>query len=304
MAINNAIWEFYCSCNVGYIEAIIHILEQPYITGVSRVCKPIHLSPKTGCAREIGVTSEAAHIDIVCSFHRQPTWFIVSSRNPKYISWDSSGKNKGLKVRVGQIISAAQTSQALMPSAIVLFFANGLDMEIRGKLFKDFGFRELKSDFSHFDFAFVDGLEDDWINVVANSYQRACTLIIGIDKSPSVCLSIGYMMGLSPTGADKEFAGKDNVLTCGFSFNSLIMEMKDWPLDVKDLPSHGQVNLSRGEDLINFDTTALIAIVSGISNGAAEKLLATPENELRQQFKNNTEFVISQVQCSSLLFCN
>ncbi|KAF2290235.1 hypothetical protein GH714_004816 [Hevea brasiliensis] len=48
-------------------------------------------------------------------------------------------------------------------------------------------------------------------------------------------------------------------------------------------------------DLINFDTTALIALVSGISNGCSEKLLATPEIELRQRFKGNFEFVIAQV---------
>jgi hypothetical protein len=48
-------------------------------------------------------------------------------------------------------------------------------------------------------------------------------------------------------------------------------------------------------DLINFDTTALIALVSGISNGGTEKLLATPESELRQRFKGNFEFVIGQV---------
>jgi len=121
---------------------------------------------------------------------------------------------------------------------------------------------------------------------------------MSVDESPSICQSIDYMLELNSTGAHKEFTGKNNELSFGFSFNSLIMGMKDWPLDVEDMPSHGQVNLSRDEDLINFDTTALIAIVSGISNGAAEKLLATPEIQLRQRFKNNNEFVTSQVHCN------
>lgn len=68
-------------------------------------------------------------------------------------------------------------------------------------------------------------------------------------------------------------------------FCSLISRIKIWSLKAKP-----------DGDLINFDTTALIALVSGISNGCSEKLLATPEIELRQRFKGNVEFVIAQVR--------
>lgn len=50
---------------------------------------------------------------------------------------------------------------------------------------------------------------------------------------------------------------------------------------------------------MNFDTTTLITIVSGISNGGIEKLLATSESDMRQWFKENYNFVICQV--SSLI---
>jgi len=66
------------------------------------------------------------------------------------------------------------------------------------------------------------------------------------------------MLELNSTDAYKEFTGKNNDLSFLFSYNSLIMEMKDWPLNVEDIPNHGQVNLSGDEDLINFNTTALI----------------------------------------------
>lgn len=49
------------------------------------------------------------------------------------------------------------------------------------------------------------------------------------------------------------------------------------------------------DDLINFDTTALIAIVSGISNGGTDQLLAAPEAEMGLRFKGNYKFVIAQV---------
>ena len=83
-----------------------------------------------------------------------------------------------------------------MPTVIVLFFTIGLDAEIRGKLVKDFGFRKLKSGLSHFKFAFVDGLEDDWINVVANSYQSACTLIMSVDESLKYLLERRLYVGV------------------------------------------------------------------------------------------------------------
>ena len=56
------------------------------------------------------------------------------------------------------LLSSLTFTRPSMPTVIVLFFANGLDVEIRGKLIKDFGFRELKSGLLHFEFAFVDGL--------------------------------------------------------------------------------------------------------------------------------------------------
>lgn len=48
-------------------------------------------------------------------------------------------------------------------------------------------------------------------------------------------------------------------------------------------------------DLVNFDTTALVAIVSGISNGGAESLVGASEEEMRRRFKGNYEFVVAQV---------
>lgn len=281
------------SCNVGYIEAIVHILEQPYISGVSRVCKPIPLWSKISCRERNDTQCQTTHIDIVCSLHKKPAWFIVSDRNPKYIPWDGLGRNKGLKMRIEQVVNAARSSQALKPAFVVLFFANGLENVIREKLIKDFEFREFKLDFSHFEFVFADASEGEWINVLGKSYHGACILVMDIDKSPRVCRSVDNAVQLSSTGVDKEFTEKYKEAVSRSSFHSLIQEMEEWPLDVKDEQS-GRIDLLRDEDLVNFDTTALIATVSGISNGGAEKLLAAPENELRLRFKNNTTFVISQ----------
>lgn len=259
------------------------------------MCKPIPLSPTTGHREKTNSQCEAVHVDIVCSLHNNPTWFIVSDRNPKYITWDSSERNKGLKMRIEQIVSTAQVSLVLKPVSIVLFFANGLDVTIREKLLMNFGFREVNLDFSHFDFVFSDALEGEWVNVLGKSYQGACILIMDVDQCATPCQSIDSVAELSTSNVHEEFAETYNELELGSSFLYLILNMKAWPLDDEDLPSCRREDPLGDYDIVNFDATALIAIISGISNGGAEKLLEKPEHELKHRFKNNTEFVISQV---------
>ncbi|XP_074280635.1 uncharacterized protein LOC141605658 [Silene latifolia] len=268
------------SCNIGYIEALVHLLEQPYITKVSRVCKSISLS--LGASRG---ESSAIHIDIVCSLNNSPAWFVVSHRNPKYITWDTTGRNKGFKFRIQQILHAAQYSQALKPAFIFLFFANGLETAVLNKLLKDFGFKEFK-------------FEHEWTDVVAKSYQGASTLVLNIHQSLKSCHGTDYVMKpLSTDSHNKELSETCTKVGSGFSFQSLILKMKEWLVEVISSESGIREDLFKDDDdLLNFDTTALIALISGISNGGAEKLLRTPENELRQQFKSNTEFVISQAK--------
>ncbi|CBI26409.3 unnamed protein product, partial [Vitis vinifera] len=153
------------SVNISHLEAVVHILEQPFITGVSRVCK---------------------------------------------------------LTRIQQVLDAARSSLTLKPSSVILFFSNGLDQCICEKLQGEFGAYE--------------------------SYRGACILEIKVDHIPEKHIDISLVETL---------LGQD--------------------------------------DLINFDTTALIAVVSGISNGGTEKLLAAPETEMRLRFKGNYKFVIAQV---------
>ncbi|KAL2929551.1 UPF0415 protein C7orf25-like protein [Bienertia sinuspersici] len=283
------------SCNIGYFEAIVHILQQPYIMGVSRVCKQLPLSSTSSHWEKNDSQCEAVHIDIVCSLHNKPTWFIVSDRNPKYVTWDSAGKNKGLKMRIEQILRAAQQSLALKPVSFVLFFANGLDVSIRQKLITNFGFREFSLEFSTFEFVFSDVLKGEWVNVLGKSYQGACALIMDVDQCGKPCQSIDHVADLSSDGfqfSESPETYKESGLV--FSFCGLIKKMNEWPLAVNDSQFCRSKDHIGYDDVVNFDTTSLIAIISGISNGGAEKLLARSENELKQRFKNNTEFVISQ----------
>lgn len=261
------------SVNVGHLESVVHILQHPHITGVSRVCKPV-----ASCGGRI-------YVDIICCLNGRPVWFVVSDRNPKYISWTGSSTNKGLKTRIQSLVKAAQFSETLRPSSVILLFSHGLDETVHEKLREEFGASDIKLDFPNVAFTFSEEPEDGWINILTRWHRRACVLQIEIEHSTS-----DISTSITPCDATlaKNRLPMEHSLTLGDSFHALIAGMKFHSPDIEIK------NYSEGQ-LINFDTTALVAIVSGISNGGISKLLATPKNLLRDKFKGNIEFVLAQV---------
>ncbi|KAK6945898.1 protein of unknown function DUF1308 [Dillenia turbinata] len=275
------------SINIGYLESIVHIVQQPFITGVSRVCKPIPVSSSS--------SSKNVHVDIVCTLNATPVWFMVSDRNPKYISWEGSKGNKGLRTRIVQLLAAARSSVTLKPSSVILFFSRGIDKILHQKLAEEFGACGVGSEISFLGYDFSEELDGEWINVIGRSYAGASIVKIKVDSSLSdvVRSENGIRDDSHLDTAKHELLKKSDGVDLGNSFLSLVSEMKSCSLDVEDVEVDKPEDLQ--VDLINFDTTALIAIVSGISNGGTENLLATPEIELRKRFKSNYEFVIAQV---------
>lgn len=201
-------------------------------------------------------------------------------------------------MRIEELLIAARSSVALKPSSIVLFFSIGLSSLVYEKLKEEFGATELELEFSVLDFDFTEDSESDWINVLGRTYREACILeikVFEIRHAIEAELSECDVNGSCLVAAEAELSEDHTERNMGFSFCSLISRMEFFLLNVKDAEWTNLPNLFGSDDFINFDTTALIALVSGISNGATEKILATPEGELRQRFKGNYEFVIGQV---------
>ncbi|KAG6382324.1 hypothetical protein SASPL_158008 [Salvia splendens] len=248
-------------------EAVVHVLRQPSVTGVSRVCKPIEFSK-----------SSSVYVDVVCSLNGNPVWFIVSGRNPS-------------------CRCCAHSPVTLRPSSVVLFFSNGLGDDVYQKLRCEFEAVDVKMEplcYHELD------LEEEWTDVVLGRlFPDACAVRIqvgedGIEPEKDIREN---RMG-SPVSRNKccEHSGFDP----GLSLSSLVAGMKCWccSLDDEVELQVGLMNQSWRDveaKLVNFDTTAMVAIASGISNGRTEKLLATPEHQLRDRFKGNYDFVISQV---------
>lgn len=151
-------------------------------------------------------------------------------------------------------------------------------------------------DFSVFDsdFCFSDDSDCEWVNVnvLGRSFRAACVLeikVVGEDNDDDDITVLSAVKGSTTVAS---VVPKLSELAAD-TFCSLISSLKIFPSHVKKkLEMRGL--LAEG-DLVNYDTTALIALVSGISNGCTQKLLATPESELRQRFKGNYAFVIGQV---------
>lgn len=280
------------SVNVGHLESVIYILQQPFITGVSRVCKPVPLSsPQNSDVTNI-------YVDIICCLNGKPVWFIVSDRNPKYISWHGSSSNKGLKKRIQDVIEAAQSSETLRPTSIILFFSRGLDYVVRKNLEDEFGATDKDLPFPFLDFAFLEDFEDQWINILARSYQEAQIVEIVVKSPLNIISTTSKECVLTQTSNTHPLNHVPVDLKLGDSFCSLISGMA---LCLPDTETTQLKDFCKSHvQLVNFDTTALVAIVSGISNGGTTKLLDTPESELRSRFKGNCDFVLAQVSSETL----
>ncbi|XP_057787083.1 uncharacterized protein LOC131004414 [Salvia miltiorrhiza] len=278
------------SLNIGHLEAVVHVLRQPSVNAVSRVCKPIEFSK-----------SSSIYVDVVCSLNGNPVWFIVSGRNPKCISWNggSSEKGKGLRKKIQQVVNAARQSPVtLRPSSIVLFFSNGLGDDVYQKLRCEF--EAVDVELEPLCYQELE-LEEEWTHVVLGRlFPDACAVRIQVGKDGvELEKDIHENRIDGPVSCNKYYEHSNFDL--GVSLCSLVAGMKCWcccSSDDKVELEIGLMNQSWRDveaKLVNFDTTAMVAIVSGISNGRTEKLLATSESQLRDRFKGNYDFVIAQV---------
>ncbi|KAJ8625271.1 hypothetical protein MRB53_033801 [Persea americana] len=276
------------SSNVGYIESVVYILQHPFVNGVSRVCKHVPLPSPHG--KKCQPCSDSVHVDIVCTFDSSPVWFIVSDRNPKYISWLDTHRNKGLRRRVEKVLRAAWTTLALKPLSIVLFFSNGLNEVVAQKLRDEFGALDFEIKFS-LDFNSYLEVDGDWVYVDARDKPSVFQINVEYTEKRVLTSDVACVDPFTAS-ANLDLCEEQWGLLSIDAFCSLISTMRPALMDVAAAKPESML----GENLINFDTTALVALVSGISNGCAEKLLLATENEMRRSFKNNSEFVMAQVK--------
>ncbi|XP_077251838.1 uncharacterized protein LOC143891071, partial [Tasmannia lanceolata] len=204
-------------------------------------------------------------------------------------------RNKGLRAHVEQVLAGA-SAQSLKPLLVILFFSIGVDDVVSQKLGDEFGAIEFGTEFCVPDSLIFTKLEGEWVYVVANSNDtsRVCggarAFQLKVDIVENTDLHSDQSIEGQITGA-AELPENPVGLVSSNMFCSLISGMNFAFVDI----ATAKPEAMSGEAMVNFDTTALVALISGISNGGAERLLTTSESEMRDCFKNNFEFVMAQV---------
>ncbi|KAH0456799.1 hypothetical protein IEQ34_014706 [Dendrobium chrysotoxum] len=211
------------------------------------------------------VPSNSSHVDIVCTFGSSPAWFLVSDRNPIRISWSGSLRSRAERT----LLAARSSSVTLKPTYLFLVFSRGLPDDAASAIGCHLGAVEINA---HAECIVFEDLEEGWVGVGSWGMEGSRWFRVQIQGDDLE--RFDEVPGFASVGEGEEVdRGKD-------AFGELMSCLRPG----------GVVSV----DLINFDTTALIAMVSGISNGAAERLLGAPEVDLRRRFKGNYKFVIAQ----------
>ncbi|XP_020093355.1 UPF0415 protein C7orf25 homolog [Ananas comosus] len=257
------------SSNLGHLEAVFHVVLHPAVHGVSRVARPLGPVP--------------VHVDVACSLRRAPAWVFVSDRNPSRVSWRGSPgeRGRGVRARVAEALAAARAAaRALRPEKLLFVFARGVGDGVAGGLVEEFGAAEI---------GFFDDLE---------VFEELDSGWMGVRMVDSELLQ--WAESRKPRVFEIDIRG-EFVDVRDRASSSVNLNLKDEEeLDLSDpfssLISKIRPNCTSSENVINFDTTAMIALVSGISNGGAEQLLKGSENEMRARFKSNYDFVIMQAK--------
>ncbi|XP_051187853.1 uncharacterized protein [Lolium perenne] len=246
------------SSNLPHLGALHRLLTHPAVRAPSR------LAPRPG-------------VDFACAFRSRAAWVLLSGRNPSGLRW--APRRQGLRPRVAAVLDSARSAPpATRPEKLLLAFARGVGADVVRGLAVEFGAVEIDLLAE-----FVDDTEDDkeeedgWVSVSFHPDEEMRSFrAFEIDVVDG-----GGAEALSPPpppaqDVNLDVRSDDTLEGC---FGDFLGKMR---MD--------------SMELLNLDTTALVAIVSGISNGGVGKLMSAPEAETRGRFKCNYKFVMDQAQ--------
>ncbi|KAL6883488.1 hypothetical protein ACP4OV_010902 [Aristida adscensionis] len=248
------------SSNLPHLAALHLLLAHPAVRSPSR------LAPLPG-------------VDFACAFRGRPAWALVSAGNPARLAWApprAGAAAGGPRARVDAVLSAARGAPpATQPEKLLLVFARGVGADVARGLAEGFG--AVETDLL-LDFVGVseDAEEEGWVGVSFNPSEELRSFrAFEID----VVEGAAGVIPMPPEIVVAEGSDEELPLDLEAGFGSFV----------------GKMNVESRE-LVNLDTTAMVALVSGISNGGVGKLMAVPEEETRARFKCNYKFVMDQAQ--------
>ncbi|KAJ1295032.1 hypothetical protein BS78_01G192400 [Paspalum vaginatum] len=233
----------------------------------------LHLLLTHPAVRSPSRLSPLPGVDFACAFRGRPAWALVSASNPARLAWVPA-PGSGLRARVAAVLDAARCAPpATRPEKLILVFSRGVGVDIALGLAEGFGAVEV--DLLE---EFIDDSDDDggWVAV---SFKPSEELRSFRAFEIGVVVAAGEVLLLPEAAVAEGSADEEVPLGLERAFSAFVGKM-----------------CRESRELVNLDTTALVAIVSGISNGGVGRLMAVPESETRARFKCNYKFVVDQAQ--------
>lgn len=324
-----------CSSNFGHLEGILFVLQNQSwrVTGATAALKSFQISspsvsedrPDEGKDEVSPVsrfTSEAhnsagivAHVDLICTLLGESVWVVVINSSAQNRIWFDKKKRKGLHTRVSSLLRAASLDSVARPSAIVLLARDRFEPKIEHQLQEEFQATKLsecqiglcleENVLSSSNCDFQDVEDGEWVNLhlPTSNCKRWTSYWIRITPATQTCRKYcTENLASKHALAAGSFQEENNVGSItGFS--------SCWAA-IKTLQArHGEFDqLQRERKILNLDTTALVAVVSELTNGGTEHLLKMSAEEREKRFPAMAKFVYEQVwitvlQLSCILFC-
>lgn len=297
---------FECSSNFGHLEGIVFVLQKQSwrVTGATAALKSFQISSPSLSSEKDEVlpvsrfTSEVddsvgtvAHVDLICTLLGESVWVVVINSSQQNRLWFDKKKKKGLHTRVSSLLHAASLVSAARPSAIVLLVRDGFESRIEQQLQDEFQATKLSaSDLGEEDLLncnFQEVEDGEWVNIhlPTSNVKRWTSYWIRITPATQLCSKYctENLASKHALAADS-FPDEDESSVTGWAA-------------IKSLQArHGDFDeLQRQRKILNLDTTALVAVVSELTNGGAEHVLTMSPEEREERFPAMAKFVYEQV---------
>ena len=265
-----------------------------------------------------------AHVDLMCTLFGEAVWVVVVNSSVHSRLWLDRGKRKGLQTRIRTLLHAAFLAKVAQPSAIVLVVRDGLDTSMEQQAKDEFNavlvsrdglksqLEEHLSPITTWKFQEVE--DGDWVKIDVSSnlkhwtsYWIRMTCLGQTSTSPHSSshdstwdLASKHVLAVN---SHQEVA--DEGTSGSVELTSNIFEHSFW-CSLKSLQGRYEAydELLRLGRIVNLDTTALVALVSELTNGGAEQLAQMSSDEMERRFPKMAKFVYEQVgsTCKSSLF--
>ncbi|KAG0559089.1 hypothetical protein KC19_10G078300 [Ceratodon purpureus] len=315
------------SSNFGHLEGILYVLQNQSwrVAGATAALKSFQacslsesekekeggvgdgkddVSPVSSFARDVNdAVGSVAHVDLVCTLLGEAVWVVVINSSAQNRLWFDKKKRKGIHTRLASLLHVASLGSVVQPSAIVLLVRDGFDSRIEQHLREEFQASKmsesglgprLEEELLSTSNCDVEEVEDgEWVNIHISSSE--------IRHWTSYWIRVQPETQIRDTKCIENLESKHVLAAGNFQGENsedasfIIGSSSCWAAIAMLQAKHEEFDkLQHERKILNMDTTALVAIVSELTNGGAQQLLNMSSEEREKRFPGMAKFVYEQ----------